>query len=200
MEKLEDALYKLIMTTGGRALVLFTSHRILREAYRRLKPSLEIQDICLLGHGIDGSRSRLLEEFKGKGRTALFGSLSFWEGIDVPGDALTCVIIVKLPFSSPYVPIIEARLEDLARQGKDGFRVLSVPQAVIRFKQGFGRLIRSSSDRGCVVVLDGRVLNRSYGRQFLISLPVKRHIRGEIDFINKKVAEWLENNQNISGI
>lgn len=200
MEKLEDALYKLIVTTGGRALVLFTSHRILREAYRRLKPSLEIQDICLLGHGIDGSRSRLLEEFKGKGRTALFGSLSFWEGIDVPGDALTCVIIVKLPFSSPSVPIIEARLEDLARQGKDGFRVLSVPQAVIRFKQGFGRLIRSSSDRGCVIVLDGRVLNRSYGRQFLVSLPIKRHIRGGIDFINKKVAEWLENNQNNLGI
>jgi len=200
MEKLEDALYKLIVTIGGRALVLFTSHRILREAYRRLKPSLEIQDICLLGHGIDGSRSRLLEEFKGKGRTALFGSLSFWEGIDVPGDALTCVIIVKLPFSSPSVPIIEARLEDLARQGKDGFRVLSVPQAVIRFKQGFGRLIRSSSDRGCVIVLDGRVLNRSYGRQFLVSLPIKRHIRGGIDFINKKVAEWLENNQNNLGI
>jgi ATP-dependent DNA helicase DinG len=194
MEKLEEALYKLIVTTGGRALVLFTSHRILREAYRRLKPSLEIQDICLLGHGIDGSRSRLLEEFKGNSRTALFGSLSFWEGIDVQGDALTCVIIVKLPFSSPSVPIIEARLEDLARQGKDGFRVLSVPQAVIRFKQGFGRLIRSRSDRGCVVVLDGRVLNRSYGRQFLISLPVKRHIRGGIDFINKKVADWLENN------
>lgn len=196
MEQLENALYKLIVTTGGRALVLFTSHRILREAYRRLKPLLEIHDICLLGHGIDGSRSRLLEEFKGKGRSALFGSLSFWEGIDVPGDALTCVIIVKLPFSSPSVPIIEARLEDLSRQGKDGFKILSVPQAVIRFKQGFGRLIRSSGDRGCVIVLDGRILNKSYGRQFLISLPVKRHLRGGIDFINKKVAEWLEINQN----
>ncbi len=194
MEKLEEALYKLLVTTGGRALVLFTSHRILREAYRRLKPSLESQDICLLGHGIDGDRTRLLEEFKRDNRTALFGSLSFWEGIDVPGDALTCVIIVKLPFSAPSVPIIEARLEDLARQGKDGFRILSVPQAVIRFKQGFGRLIRSKSDHGCVVVLDGRVLNKSYGRQFLISLPLKRHCRGEIGFIVKKVAEWLENN------
>lgn len=195
MEKLESALYKLIVAAGGRSLVLFTSHRILREAYRRLKPLLEAHDICLLGHGLDGSRSRLLEEFKGKGRNALFGSLSFWEGIDVPGDALTCVIIVKLPFSSPSVPIIEARLEDLSRQGKDGFKILSVPQAVIRFKQGFGRLIRSSGDRGCVVVLDGRVLNKSYGRQFLISLPVKRHLRGGIDFVAKKVAEWLENNQ-----
>jgi ATP-dependent DNA helicase DinG len=195
MDRLADSLYKLILTTDGRALVLFTSHRILREAYRRLKPVLENHDICLLGHGIDGSRTRLLEEFKGNNRTALFGSLSFWEGIDVPGDALTCVIIVKLPFSSPSVPVIEARLEDLARQGKDGFRTLSVPQAVIRFKQGFGRLIRSSNDRGCVVVLDGRVLNKSYGRQFLISLPLKRHFRGETDFITKKIAEWLKNNQ-----
>ncbi len=193
--KIEIALYKLIVATGGRALVLFTSHRILREAYRRLKPLLEAHDICLLGHGIDGSRSRLLEEFKGKGRSALFGSLSFWEGIDVPGDALTCVIIVKLPFSSPFVPIIEARLEDLSRRGKDGFKLLSVPQAIIRFKQGFGRLIRSSRDSGCVVVLDGRILNKNYGRQFLISLPVKRHIRGDVDFIAKKIAEWLENNR-----
>lgn len=194
LEKLENALYKLIVTAGGRTLVLFTSHRILREAYRRLKPLLEIHDICLLGHGIDGSRSRLLEEFKGDGKTALFGSLSFWEGIDVPGDALTCVIIVKLPFASPSVPVIEARLEDLSSRGKDGFKLLSVPQAVIRFKQGFGRLIRSSSDRGCVVVLDGRILNKSYGRQFLISLPVRRHLRGGLDFIAKKVAEWLEDN------
>ncbi|MDD2554650.1 MAG: helicase C-terminal domain-containing protein, partial [Desulfotomaculaceae bacterium] len=193
--KIVNALYKLIVTTGGRALVLFTSHRVLREAYIRLKPILENHDIYLLGHGIDGSRSRLLEEFKEGGRSALFGSLSFWEGIDVPGDALTCVIIVKLPFSSPSVPIIEARLEDLSSRGKDGFRLLSVPQAVIRFKQGFGRLIRSSRDSGCVIVLDGRLLNKSYGRHFLISLPVRRHLRGDIDFIAKKVAEWLENNR-----
>ena len=93
------------------------------------------------------------------------------------------------------MPIIEARLEDLSSRGKDGFRLLSVPQAVIRFKQGFGRLIRSSRDSGCVIVLDGRLLNKSYGRHFLISLPVRRHLRGDIDFIAKKVAEWLENNR-----
>ncbi len=195
LEKIENALYKLIIATGGRALVLFTSHRILREAYRRLKPLLETHDICLLGHGIDGSRSRLLDEFREGGRSALFGSLSFWEGIDVPGNALTCVIIVKLPFSSPSVPIIEARLEDLSRQGKDGFKLLSVPQAIIRFKQGFGRLIRSGRDSGCVVVLDGRLLNRNYGRQFLASLPVKSHIRGDVDFISKKIVEWLKYNR-----
>jgi ATP-dependent DNA helicase DinG len=106
------------------------------------------------------------------------------------------VVIVKLPFMSPSVPVIEARLEDLARQERDGFRLLSIPQAVIRFKQGFGRLIRSCSDRGCVVILDGRILNKSYGRQFLRSLPVKNHIRGGIDMITKKMLEW---NNSITG-
>jgi len=190
LESLEHTIYKLVEVTGGRTLVLFTSHRTLREVYRRLKPKLEKLDVCLLGHGLDGSRSRILEEFRKDNRTVLFGAFSFWEGVDVPGDALTCVVIVKLPFMSPSVPVIEARLEDLARQERDGFRLLSVPQAVIRFKQGFGRLIRSCSDRGCVVILDGRILNKSYGRQFLRSLPVKNHIRGGIDMITKKLLEW----------
>ncbi|TEB09891.1 helicase C-terminal domain-containing protein [Pelotomaculum propionicicum] len=190
-DKLEKALFKLLETAGGRTLVLFTSHRTLREIYGRLKPGLENIDICLLGHGIDGSRTRLLDEFKKDGRTVLFGASSFWEGVDVPGDALACVVIVKLPFMSPSVPVIEARLEDLARRAKDGFRALSVPQAVIRLKQGFGRLIRSSKDRGCVVILDRRILDRSYGRQFLLSLPLKSHIRGDLDLISKKVLDWL---------
>lgn len=191
MEKLEDTLYKIIEITGGRTLVLFTSHRTLREVYKRLRPRLETLDICLLGHGIDGSRSRILEEFKTTGRTVLFGASSFWEGVDVQGEALTCVVMVKLPFMSPAVPVIEARLEDLARRDKDGFRALSVPQAVIRFKQGFGRLIRSGSDRGCVVILDGRIVSKSYGRQFLSSLPLKSHFRGGIEMISKKLSDWI---------
>ncbi len=194
MERLENALFKLIKATGGRTLVLFTSHRTLRETYRRLKPRLEVLDICLLGHGIDGSRSKILEEFKTDGKTALFGASSFWEGVDVPGEALTCVIMVKLPFMSPSVPVIEARLKDLARKNRDGFKVLSVPQAVIRFKQGFGRLIRSSSDRGCVIVLERRILDKSYGRHFLISLPLNTHFRGGIDLISKKMLEWMKDN------
>lgn len=194
IERLENALFKLIEATGGRTLVLFTSHRTLRETYRRLKPKLEAQDICLLGHGIDGSRSKILEEFKAGGKTALFGASSFWEGVDVPGEALTCVIMVKLPFMSPSVPVIEARLKDLAGKNRDGFKALSIPQAVIRFKQGFGRLIRSSSDRGCVIVLDSRILDKSYGRHFLISLPVNTHFRGGTDLVSRKITEWMEKN------
>lgn len=193
LDKLEDNIYKILEATGGSTLVLFTSHRVLREIYRRLKPKLEALDICLLGHGIDGSRSRLLEEFKTNGRTVLFGATSFWEGVDVPGHALNCVVMVKLPFQSPVEPVMEARLEELARRNKDGFRLLSVPQAVIRFKQGFGRLIRSGSDRGCVVILDGRILSKSYGRHFLNSLPLKSHLRGGIEVITKKVSQWIKN-------
>jgi ATP-dependent DNA helicase DinG len=192
LDHLENTIYKLVQITGGRTLVLFTSHRILREIYRRLKPRLEEADIFLLGHGLDGSRARILEEFKTTKRTVLFGSSSFWEGVDVPGEALSCVIMVKLPFMSPSVPVIEARLEDLARRERNGFRVFSVPQAVIRFKQGFGRLIRNSNDRGCVVVLDSRLLSKNYGRYFLRSLPVRSHFRGGTDLIFKKIADWLE--------
>lgn len=191
LDGLVHTIYKLVEVTGGRTLVLFTSHRVLRDVYHKLKPKLESLDVCLLGHGLDGSRSRLLEEFKKDSRSVLFGAFSFWEGVDIPGDALTCVVIVKLPFLSPSVPIIEARLEELARKNRDGFRHLSIPQAVIRFKQGFGRLIRSSNDRGFVVILDGRILNKSYGRQFLRSLPIKTHIKGDIDIITKKMADWI---------
>jgi len=191
LEKLENVIAELVNITGGKTLVLFTSHKILRETYNRLKPKLESMDIYLLGHGIDGSRSKILEEFTSSGRAVLFGASSFWEGVDVPGEALTCVIMVKLPFWSPRVPVIEARLEDLARKNKDGFRAFSVPQAVIRFKQGFGRLIRRGSDRGCVVVLDARILDKRYGRQFLNSLPLKSHIRGGTEMISKKISEWF---------
>jgi len=191
LEKLENILAKLIGITHGKTLVLFTSHMILRETYNRLKPKLENMDIYLLGHGIDGSRTRILEEFRSSERAVLFGASSFWEGVDVPGEALTCVVMVKLPFLSPKVPVIEARLEDLARKERDGFKTFSVPQAVIRFKQGFGRLIRSGSDRGCVVVLDARILKKSYGRQFLRALPLKNHIRGGTDMITKKLSDWF---------
>jgi ATP-dependent DNA helicase DinG len=193
LDRLAQVIHRLISANKGRSLILFTSHRTLREVYRRLKPGLEEEDICILGHGIDGGRSRILEEFKTTVRSVLLGSSSFWEGVDVPGEALTCVVIVKLPFWSPSVPVIEARLDDLAGKNRDGFREFSVPQAIIRFKQGFGRLIRTGTDRGAVVILDRRILEKRYGRFFLSSLPLKSHIRGDTDMIAKKISEWMEN-------
>ena len=186
-----DTIHDLVLTSQGQCLILFTSHQMLRETYKLLKPRLEEHDICLLGHNLDGSRSRLLEEFATTPRAVLMGASSFWEGVDLPGAALTNLIIVKLPFWPPHLPVTAARLESLARQGKDGFTSLSLPQAVIRFKQGFGRLIRNSKDQGVVVVLDERLISKRYGRSFLNSLPVNNHYRGNLRQVNNKITCWL---------
>ena len=186
-----DTIHDLVLTSQGQCLVLFTSHHMLRETYKLLKPRLEEHDICLLGHNLDGSRSRLLEEFATTPRAVLMGASSFWEGVDLPGAALTNLIIVKLPFWPPQLPVTAARLESLSHQGKDGFISLSLPQAVIRFKQGFGRLIRSSKDQGVVVILDERVISKRYGRSFLNSLPVNNHYRGNLQQVKNKILSWL---------
>lgn len=188
---ISGALEELIAAAGGKALVLFTSHRVLREVYGFLKAGLEDKDIVLLGHNIDGSRTRLVDEFMRTERAVLMGSASFWEGVDIPGEALTCVIIVKLPFPFPSAPVIEARMENLGSLGRSAFYEYYLPLAVIRFKQGFGRLIRTENDRGVVVVLDRRVIEKNYGKQFLSSLPVKSHFRGNIDKVAKKITQWM---------
>lgn len=182
---------------GGRTLVLFTANNMLRQVYFRLRPALEEQGILVLAQGLDGSRSRLTEQFLANPRTVLLGAASFWEGVDLPGDALRCVVLVRLPFRPPSVPLTEARLEALARAGEDGFRRLSLPEAVIRFRQGFGRLIRRAADRGAVVVLDPRLLGRidSYGRVFLESLPGPRLCIGSKDEVLREFARWLEDDR-----
>ncbi len=188
-------LVDLVRVVQGRTLILFTSHKMLKEVYFQIKPYLEAEDIQVLGHNLDGGRSRLIEEFKANPRTVLLGASSFWEGIDVQGDNLSCVVIVKLPFWPPTMPTLEARIEQLHLQDKDGFRHLSLPQAVIRLKQGFGRLIRTQEDRGVVVILDNRVAVKRYGRKFLNSLPLKTHLRGDSELILRKIGEWLTTRQ-----
>ncbi len=116
-------------------------------------------------------RSKMVEAFKADVNSVLFGAESFWQGVDVPGEALSNVIIVRLPFSVPSHPLLEARLEAIRRRGGNPFLEYQVPEAVIKLKQGFGRLIRSKADRGIVVILDPRVLTKPYGRTFLNSLP-----------------------------
>ena len=164
---LEETLIALCTATGGRALVLFTANSALRQTYRAIQEPLEEQGIAVLGQGIDGSRRSLLERFREFPRTVLLGTTSFWEGVDVVGDALSVLVIAKLPFSVPNDPIFTARSEGFA----DAFNEYAVPQAILRFKQGFGRLIRSREDRGIVAVLDKRLLTKKYGRMFLESLP-----------------------------
>src|SRR5262249_37645879 len=136
---------QLIAALDGRTLVLFTAHSQLRATYQALKEPLEARQIELLGQRMEGaSRTRLLERFRSAERVALMGTTSFWEGIDVVGEALSCLVMTRLPFNTPNDPVFEARAE----QFEDPFAEYAVPQAILRFRQGFGRLIRSKSDRG----------------------------------------------------
>jgi ATP-dependent DNA helicase DinG len=175
----------------GRTLVLFTSHRLLRTTYVPLVKYLETFKLDVLAQGIDGSRSTLLGEFLRNSGSVLLGTSSFWEGIDIPGQALSCVILVKLPFWPPSLPLIEARSELIESQGKNPFWEYMLPEAVIKFKQGFGRLIRSKADRGFVILLDDRVIEKRYGSLFLSSLPLKTHIRGDDKQVLKKINTWI---------
>ncbi|MCL5256654.1 MAG: DNA polymerase III subunit epsilon, partial [Chloroflexi bacterium] len=184
---LEQVLIDMCIASQGRALVLFTSHSALRSTYRVLQPRLEERGILVLGHAIDGSRHRILNQFKQNAHAVLLGTTSFWEGIDVIGDALSLLVITKLPFSVPTDPVFAARAE----QFDDGFEQYSVPQAILRFKQGFGRLIRSHQDHGVVAILDRRVMTKNYGAAFLDSLPTCRVTRTSVSDISGEISRWL---------
>jgi ATP-dependent DNA helicase DinG len=166
----EKILEYLEQTSGG-AFVLFTSHNALLDAAQRIKHRLEELGYPMLVQGHDAPRKILLERFRTTPNAVLLGTSSFWQGIDVRGDALRNVIIVKLPFSVPDEPVIEARLEAITRAGGNPFMEYSVPEAIIRLKQGFGRLIRSKTDTGIVVILDSRIKTKRYGKRFLEALP-----------------------------
>ena len=152
---------------GGRTLVLFTGYQALREVHALLRGLLTDQGIAVLGQGLDGTRNQVLRNFRNNPRTVLLGTNSFWEGIDLPGEVLQCVVIDKLPFPVPTDPIFQAR----ARGMSDSFSQLSLPEAVLRLKQGFGRLVRRHGDRGAVVICDPRILERRYGEEFVQALP-----------------------------
>ncbi len=161
---------QLLEMSEGKALVLFTSCELLKFCYDNLSSHWMMPEIRLLKQG-DGDRARLLEDFNRDKNSVLFGTDSFWEGVDAPGDTLKLVILCRLPFKVPSEPVYKARLEAIEQRGGNPFRELSLPEAVIKFRQGFGRLMRRSTDRGAVVVLDSRLLYKNYGTLFLRSLP-----------------------------
>lgn len=161
---------------SGGAFVLFTSYRMLQNCARILAPWFVQRNQLLLCQGEGQQRSTLLERFRQDGQAVLFGTESFWQGVDVPGDALRNVIITKLPFSVPDHPLLEARVERIRQQGGNPFTQYQVPEAAIKLRQGFGRLIRRATDTGQVVILDPRVRSKSYGRIFLESLPECRQV------------------------
>ena len=166
-----EAIKQYVARTDGRAFVLFTSYEFLNRAVRDLTPWLSEKNYGLYVQGGGTSRTQLLEKFKSNPRGVLFGTDSFWQGVDVQGDALQNVIITKLPFSVPDQPLLQARLDAIRKSGGNPFNDYQLPEAIIKFKQGFGRLIRSKTDTGIVVVLDPRVKTKYYGRIFLGSLP-----------------------------
>jgi len=163
---------EIVRATRGRALVLFTSFRSMQTTFARLE-ALDKEGFTVLMQG-NASRSMLMQRFIASSQAVLLAVASFWEGIDVPGEALSCVILVRLPFGVPTEPITQARMEHMQRKGEDAFSAYSLPQAVLKLKQGFGRLIRTAEDRGVVAILDGRVQNKGYGRAFLKELPPAR--------------------------
>jgi|694.fasta_scaffold00079_46 ATP-dependent DNA helicase DinG len=170
-EALPEVLRRWIGATDGHAFVLFTSFDLLRKMVQRLTPWMAERSLAIYSHADGVPRGQLLEQFKANPRGVLFGADSFWQGVDVPGDALRNVVITKLPFSVPDHPLLEARLDAIRQAGGQPFREYQLPEAVIRLRQGFGRLIRTSTDRGLVVITDSRVVRKSYGRAFLEALP-----------------------------
>ena len=188
---LEQALVDLCRASGGRALVLFTSHSALQTTYHAIRGRLEEDNILVLGQGIDGAPKNLLNTLREDHRTVILGTASFWEGVDVVGEALSLLVIARLPFSVPTDPIFACRSELF----DDPFMQYALPQAVLRFKQGFGRLIRRKTDRGVVVVLDRRIKSKAYGRAFRESLPACTLREEPLRAMPQAVREWLSRGQ-----
>jgi len=174
--------------SGGRAFFLFTSYRALERAHRALERPLRERGLTVLRQG-EAARPRLVERFMQEAPAVLFGTDSFWEGVDAGGGALRLVVIQRLPFRVPSEPLQEARAEAITRRGGDPFQEMTLPQAILKLKQGFGRLIRSRSDRGAIMILDRRVLVKGYGRLFLESLPPARRVTGTLAEVLTAVRE-----------
>jgi DNA polymerase-3 subunit epsilon/ATP-dependent DNA helicase DinG len=183
----ERTIVETARATGGRMLVLFTAYNQLKRTHTIVAPQLALDDIVVYEQGGGTSRRQLMENFKSTERAVLLGTRSFWEGVDIVGEALSCLVIVRLPFAVPNDPIFAARSETF----DEPFLQYAVPDAILRFRQGFGRLIRSQTDRGVCIVLDRRMLSKNYGQLFIDSLPPCTTVRGPLANIPAQARQWL---------
>ena len=184
---LEKGIISLAKEIGGKTLVLFTSYTQLQTTSKAIKPALSKSDISVYEQGQGASPHSLLESFKNSDQAVLLGTRAFWEGVDVPGEALSALIIARLPFAVPSDPVVAARAETF----EQAFYQYSIPEAILSFRQGFGRLIRSHQDRGVVAVFDRRILSKQYGKLFLDALPNCTKEAGPVEALAKKASQWL---------
>lgn len=189
-EALAEAVLRFVRASRGRALVLFTSYAALRSVQRAIGPALHDDGFPLLVQG-DAPRQRLLHDFKATSGAVLLGTDTFWEGVDVPGEALSLVVVTRLPFDVPTDPIAAARSERVRAEGGSPFFEYALPRAVLKLKQGFGRLIRKHTDRGVVVICDRRVVTKRYGRAFLDALPSCRRLYASTQDVAKAISQFL---------
>ncbi|MCY3976518.1 MAG: exonuclease domain-containing protein [Chloroflexi bacterium] len=187
---LERGIIELAAELEGRLMVLFTSYAQLRETSRAVTPRLSLGNIDVYDQSFGGSRDALLESFKNAEKAVLMGTRSFWEGVDIPGDDLSALIIARLPFAVPSDPVFSARSEAYGNP----FQEYAVPEAILRFRQGFGRLIRSRSDRGVVAIFDSRLINKRYGSDFLESLPECTVQYGALGNLPHLASAWIKRN------
>lgn len=183
----ERGIIELAAALNGRVLALFTSYTQLRQTAQAITPRLALGDISVYDQSDGSSRQTLLEGFQSTEKAVLLGTKSFWEGVDIAGDSLSALIIVRLPFAVPTDPVFSARSDTYT----DSFNQYAVPDAIIRFRQGFGRLIRSTTDRGIVTIFDSRILNKSYGASFLEALPECTIVQGSLDKLPEAAQNWL---------
>lgn len=192
VSSISEHIISIAEATKGRLLILFTSNEMLRKTYELIKESGFLQDYSILAQGITaGSRERLIRNFQRFEKAILLGTNSFWEGIDIPGEDLSCLVMVRLPFSPPDEPLTDAKCKEIKKRGGNSFYDYSLPEAVIRFKQGFGRLIRTTFDKGIFIIFDRRIISTKYGKVFQDSLPDVTAKELNIEQTVKIIKEWL---------
>ncbi|MDQ0218960.1 ATP-dependent helicase DinG [Peribacillus cavernae] len=176
----------------GRTMILFTSHDMLQRTHHKVKKSGLLEEYTILAQGITGgSKMKLLRNFQSFDKALLFGTTSLWEGVDIPGERLSCLVIVRLPFSPPDEPVTEAKCSLLEKQGRNPFTEHSLPEAVLRFRQGFGRLIRTDRDKGVLIVLDRRITASRYGKEFISAIPQIQWEEIGLNKMKEKIKDWI---------